>query len=121
MKTARQTLGGWGETAAADFLAQQGYQILERNARTPYGELDLVTRFQAVTVFVEVKTRRSKRFGYPEESVTARKRQHLFDSGRAYLQAHPELDGDWRVDVIAVEQPGQAGLPVFTHFENVLA
>jgi putative endonuclease len=116
-----QALGRWGEAAAADFLARQGYEIIEQNARTPYGELDLVTRDHGVTVFVEVKTRRSRRFGFPEEAVTARKRQRLMEAGQAYLLAHPELDGDWRVDVIAILQDPHERLPRFTHFENVLS
>lgn len=69
-------------------------------------------------VFSEVKTRSSSRFGYPEDSVTSRKKAHLFASAQAYLQSNPELDGDWRIDVIAIERRRDGDAPVVTHFEN---
>lgn len=132
MTTFRQSLGSWGENLAADFLLGQGYTILERNARTPYGELDLVTWQEAsaggarpgargrVVVFVEVKTRRSFAFGFPEEAITPRKRMHLLAAAQAYLQAHPELEGDWRVDVIAIQRLRGQQKPMITHFENAV-
>src|SRR3990170_3381994 len=103
MSSSRQSLGRWGENQAADFLAGCGYAILERNARTPHGEIDLVAQQEEsgrdgsvmTTVFVEVKTRSSRAFGYPEESITPRKQAHLLSAAQAYLQEHPELVGDW--------------------------
>jgi putative endonuclease len=117
--TPRQNLGKWGESLAADYLSQRGYTLLERNVRTPYGELDLVMRQAGGTVFVEVKTRATPAYGLPEQSITPRKQEHLLNAARAYLQAHAELGGDWRVDVIAIRRfPG--GPPEVVHFENVL-
>ena len=117
--THRQALGRWGETLAAEHLSQKGYILLDRNARTPYGELDLVTRQGGVIVFVEVKTRASSGFGLPEDSVTPKKQAHLLAAAQYYLQAHPDYVGDWRVDVIAIRrQPGVP--PEVVHFENVL-
>jgi len=131
MSTPRQSLGRWGEALAADYLLKHGYSIIDRNARTPYGEIDLVARQREggiadisgekwVTVFVEVKTRSSRAFGLPEESVNARKQAHLLAAAQAYLQQHPELEGDWRIDVIAIQRyhPNQA--PAIRHFENAL-
>jgi putative endonuclease len=130
MANRRQLLGKWGETMAADYLVEQGYFILERNVRTRYGEIDLVARFSetslfpsetcVVTVFVEVKTRSTSSFGLPEESVTARKRDHLIAAAQAYLQEHPELGDAWRIDVIAIQQL-QPGKPAsIHHFENAI-
>lgn len=130
MSLSRQELGRWGETFAADYLLDQGYKILARNARTPYGEIDLVAQqdseptpdsseLQVMIVFVEVKTRTSKTFGYPEDSVTHRKQINLVSASQHYLQEHPELDKDWRIDVIAIESyPDRA--PIIHHFENAL-
>jgi putative endonuclease len=132
MTRASKKLAVWGEDQAASFLQDKGYRLVARNARTPYGEIDLVAQLcvcgQAdpqyrlasppLTVFVEVKTRRSLKFGYPEMSVTARKRAHLLDAAQAYLQLHPELAGDWRVDVIAILLKGQDEAPEILHFEN---
>jgi putative endonuclease len=117
--TPRQTLGRWGEALAAETLERQGYSLLERNARTPYGELDLVMRQGQGIVFVEVKTRASRTFGLPEESITRRKQEHLLHAAQHYLQSHPELSGDWRVDVIAIRRQADRP-PEVVHFENVI-
>jgi len=117
----RQRLGRWGESLAARYLERKGYAIVERNARTPYGEIDLIVLDGDTVVFVEVKTRRSKRFGWPEEAVTLRKQEHLLAAAQSFLVSHPELEGDWRFDVIAIRQvrPGEA--PEITHFEHAFS
>jgi putative endonuclease len=128
MSTRKVLLGRWGETVAAGYLERLGYTILERNVRTPYGEIDLVARqdpekgrpAEAVTVFVEVKTRSSTAFGLPEEAVTARKRAHLLAAAQSYLQDHPTLEGAWRVDVVAIQRFRRGQAPAITHFENAL-
>lgn len=119
MPTPRQTLGTWGETLAAAYLTRQGYTLLERNARTPHGELDLVTRQGEVTVFIEVKTRSSPAYGPPETAITPTKQAHLLASAQTYLQTHPELDGDYRIDVLAIRR--REGMePEIVHFENAV-
>lgn len=123
-KPARE-LGKWGEELAAKFLIQQGFSIIAQNVYTPYGELDLVAEdpgeaTEKTLVFVEVKTRRSRRFGFPEEAVTTSKQEHLKSAALHYLQDHPELESDWRFDVIAIEcYQNQA--PIIHHFENALS
>jgi putative endonuclease len=136
MKTPNQALGAWGEAQAAAYLRSRGYIILDRNVRTPYGEIDLVAR-QFLTainelnsreeeelsmlVFIEVKTRRTKAFGYPEQSIDQRKREHILASAQSYLQEHPELVEDWRVDVIAIQRFHSNRPPEIVHFENVFS
>jgi putative endonuclease len=128
MSKARQALGKWGESMAAEYLTAKGYEILGRNLRTPYGEIDLVARLAGesssdrdILAFVEVKARATPTFGYPEEAVNLRKQAHLLSSAQYYMQAHPELDGDWRIDVIAIQRllPGKP--PAITHFENAVS
>lgn len=116
-----RTLGKWGEEIAAAHLRARGYTILARNARTPYGELDLVATDGRVTVFVEVKTRATTAYGPPEASVTPRKQAHLLAAAEAYLQAHPETSGDWRVDVVAIQRRPPPQPPEIVHFENALS
>jgi putative endonuclease len=113
-----QKIGKWGEAAAAAYLLAKGYQILEKNTRTPYGEIDIVASIEGVTVFVEVKARTSRSFGLPEEALTPRKLKHMLAAAEHYAAEH-ELD-TWQCDAIAVEGiPGVT--PRIEHFENVTA
>jgi putative endonuclease len=116
----KQAVGRWGERLAEEYLIQRGYSFIERNVRTPYGEIDLVMQADSdVLVFVEVKTRKTATFGKPEESITAQKRTHMVQSAESYLLQHPVFCGDWRVDVIAIYQPGSEA-PEIRWFENAL-
>jgi putative endonuclease len=99
----RLQLGQSGEAAAVEHLKRAGYQILERNLRTRYGELDIIARDGQCLVFVEVRTRRSRSM-VPEESITTAKKQRLARLGMRYLQDHAQEDADWRIDVIAIEE-----------------
>jgi putative endonuclease len=65
----RRSLGDKGEDLAVATLKKRGYKVLERNYRTPLGEIDLIARHQKVLVFIEVKTRTSARFGAGQEAV----------------------------------------------------
>jgi putative endonuclease len=114
----RQLVGRWGETLAAGYLEQRGYEILERNARTPYGEIDLVARDGDILVFVEVKTRTNRSYGMPEDSVNLRKQSHMLAAAEHY--AAEKGAENWQVDVISIEgHPGEE--PDIVHFENVLS
>ena len=68
MMTSRQRTGELGEQIAARHLAAAGYEIVERNYRTPHGEIDLICDHAGTLAFVEVRTRRPSRFGSPEQS-----------------------------------------------------
>jgi len=118
LMTSRREFGLWGENIAANYLRKNGYEIVDRNVYTKYGEIDLVVRQGHCIVFVEVKTRSSTAFGLPEEAITEQKQVHLLESAQAYLQMHPKLRGDWRIDVIAVQRFSQDQEPEIVHFEN---
>ncbi len=117
MTAHNQKIGQWGEDAAADYLSEQGCEIIARNVRTPYGEIDLIARRADVILFIEVKTRTSASFGLPEVAVSARKQRHMLSAAEHYAAEH-EID-HWQIDVISVE--GKPGMkPVITHFENAI-
>lgn len=105
---------------AADFLARRGYTVLAHNLRTPHGEIDLLARQGETLVFVEVKTRSTLTFGYPEEAITAAKRAHLLAAAEAWLAEHPEWQGNWRIDVIAIYRPDPTQPPHIEHYENAI-
>src|SRR5512138_3433079 len=112
-----QRIGKWGEDAVAAYLSRRGHEILARNARTPYGEIDIVTKQGDTTIFVEVKTLTSSKNFFPEQNVTARKQAHMLACAE-YYAAENNID-HWQIDVVAVE--GKMGLtPKITHFENAI-
>ena len=115
----RKKLGGWGETVAATHLEAKGYEILERNWRTTHGEIDLVAKAGQELVFVEVKTRRGRRLGTPEEGLTRRKADKLMLLARQYLSQH-DLDVDWRIDLVAVELDRSGKLLRCEHIQNAV-
>jgi putative transposase len=102
----RRQLGDHGEDLAAAALKQQGYKILERNYVTPLGEIDLIARQGKVLVVVEVKTRKSIRFGSPQEGVSAAKQGRLRRLAEYYLKAKRLTGSPVRFDVVAVSLAG---------------
>lgn len=119
-KDGRKRLGNWGESVAATYLEAQGYRILQRNWRCARGEIDLVAQAGEVLVFVEVKTRRGRGMGTPEEGVTPRKAQKLLELGQRYLLAHDLDEVEWRVDLVAVELDRQGKLLRCEHIPNAV-
>lgn len=115
----RRGLGRRGEDLAARHLADAGYRIVVRNWRCAHGELDLVAQDGDCLAFVEVRTRRGRALGTPEESVTAAKQAKLIDLALAYVQAH-DWRGDWRIDVVAVEMDRRGRLLRVDHYENAV-
>jgi len=112
-----QLVGKWCEDAVTFDLAERGYEIIARNARTPYGEIDIVAKQEDITIFIEVKTRTSNKMGLPEESVNLRKQAHMLACAEHYAMENA-ID-HWQIDVVAVE--GKVGWePKITHFENAI-
>jgi putative endonuclease len=98
----RQQLGAWGEEVAVRFLRQRGMKIVERNFRTPVGEIDIIARQRGILVFVEVKTRRSSRFGPPQEAVGRTKQRQILRAAQWYLAGQPDNRRQPRFDVVAI-------------------
>ncbi len=105
----RGSLGREGEDAAARLYERLGYRVEARNLRIGRVELDLVLRRGRELVFCEVKTRRGRALGLPEESVDARKRARLLRAAEGYL-ARRGARGDVRFDVVAVSRDGTGKL-----------
>ncbi len=102
MSSYRQKIGKKGEKIAADFLEKQGIKVIEFNYYTRYGEVDLIARDRGEIVFVEVKTRKSKKYGKPQEAITKTKQTNLIRTAQVYLQKNNLEESDWRIDVVAI-------------------
>ena len=98
----RRDVGSLGEKLARDFLGNNGYHILETNYRCPIGEIDIIARYEDTLVFVEVRTKKSRQFGSPEESITPAKMARLRAVADHYGQNHSNLPPSWRIDVVAI-------------------
>jgi len=106
----RKDTGILGEKLAKDFLKKKGYRITETNYRCPEGEIDIVAKHSDYLVFVEVRTKTSREFGSPEESITPAKKERMKATAAHYQQTHHNLPSLWRIDVVAVEL-NQKGKP----------
>ena len=102
MTDARRAFGQAGEDRAAAWYRAHGYAVVERNWRCREGELDLVVRRGRVLVFVEVKARRTDRFGVPAEAVTPTKQRRLRTLASRYLDATEVRPGSLRFDVVSI-------------------
>ncbi|GAB3202842.1 putative endonuclease [Pontibacter aydingkolensis] len=90
-----------GEQAAANYLQEQGYTILQRNYRYRRAEIDIIASQDNVLVFVEVKTRTTAVFGFPEMAVGAKKEEQLLAAAEEYIY-QTGWDKEIRFDIIAI-------------------
>ncbi len=118
MRPSRSDVAKIGEGFAAAHLQKKGYHILAQNYRAQRGEIDLVARDGDCIVFVEVKTRRSLKFGLPQDAVTLRKQQQISKIALAYLQSQNLLDALCRFDVIAIHLSSRLKLLHLEQIEN---
>ncbi|MEK6757331.1 MAG: YraN family protein [Bacteroidota bacterium] len=94
--------GSRGEDLAAEYLAKNGYSILERNFRFERGEVDLIARDGDELVFIEVKARRSDAFGLPEDAITPQKEEQIKRVAEGYLFERQIENQACRFDVVAI-------------------
>ena len=103
MKKSPKHVGCWGEKLAAKYLANCGYQIINHHFQTQDGEIDLIALDNQTLVFIEVKTRRSYRFGLAEESITPQKQIKLVKTTQSFMQKFiPNFKGQIRIDIIII-------------------
>jgi len=102
MSKQRTNLGRKGEKISVEFLRKQGYKIMDRNYRCPQGEIDIVARDKGVLCFVEVKTRRTEKYGLPAEAVDWHKQKKLARIALTYLKEKNISQQDLRFDVVSV-------------------
>lgn len=102
MSDARKEIGNAGEDLAASVLIASGMRVLERQARTAFGEVDIVCEDGEELVFVEVKTRRTGDYGYPEEAITPAKFRHMVASAESLAAERGWERRPWRLDVVSI-------------------
>jgi len=97
-----RAIGITGELIALEFLKKKGYEILDTNYRTPFGEIDIIAMHGDCTVFVEVKTRATCSLGPPYLAITRKKQRHMINNALSYLKRRGRLNSNWRIDVVSI-------------------
>lgn len=115
----RRRFGDAGEDLAVRFFRARGFAILARNWTCRLGEIDLIVEKDGVTHFVEVKTRRSLEFGYPEEAITGLKLRHLARAVEIYLLQSRNPPRDYEADALAITILPNAD-PEYFYVERIL-
>ncbi|MGE0770618.1 MAG: YraN family protein [Cyclobacteriaceae bacterium] len=107
--------GAEGEELATRFLERKGYEIVERNYRYRHSEIDLIAKKNDWLIFVEVKTRTTVAFGFPEEFVDRAQEAKILEGAEQYI-----FENDWhgnvRYDIVSVLFSN--GEPEIRHFED---
>jgi len=82
--------GHLGEKMAGEYLLKKGFNILHKNWRHSHWEVDVIASLNNTLHFIEVKTRRTNKFGFPEDDVTKKKMENLINASEEYLLLYPE-------------------------------
>jgi putative endonuclease len=102
-------LGKAGEAQAVDFLKNTGYLIASRNYKTKLGEIDIIAWEKDTVCFIEVKTRTTDKFGYPEDALTLHKQKQISQAALVFLKEKKLFDKKARFDVVSIT--GSGNLP----------
>ena len=94
-------LGAAGENQAVKYLKRNGYSILERNYKNPFGEVDIIASKEDVVAFIEVKTRLSENYGAPSEAVGRARKTKYVQAAKYYFYGN-QIDVTVRFDIIEI-------------------
>lgn len=111
----RKKIGDKGEQQAGLYLRANGYEILETNWRSGKAEVDIIAKKDNLMVFIEVKTRKNNKFGYPESFVSESQQERIHYAAEDYLE---KLNWKGRVsfDILAITTESS---PInLEHFED---
>ncbi|MDI6782547.1 MAG: YraN family protein [bacterium] len=117
----KKLIGQYGEKLAVEHLKQKGYQLIEQNYRSPFGEIDIIMRDKTQLVFVEVKLRNEKwlEYGLPEDAVKSKKQHRIRKLANYYINQHREIAyADFRFDIVSIILNQQGKVNSVTHLPD---
>lgn len=114
---AHNELGTWGEEMAVRFLERKGFTILERDWKSGHRDIDIIATDGEIIVFVEVKTRRNRMFGEPEEAIDYQKLRNLRVAINHFVK-YKCINQEIRLDAINVVGTPGGGEPEITHIQD---
>jgi len=112
------SIGNIGEEIASKYLEKKGYKIRERNYRTFLGEIDIISEHKGIIIFVEVKTRTSNSYGYPEEAININKQKKIIKNATYYLTKFNLWKINSRFDVISINLDNNKTVKNIKHIKN---
>lgn len=118
MKQFNLTTGKLGEDIAKNYLEKKGYNVLEQNYKTKYGEIDLVAKRGKELIFVEVRTKRGELFGSPEETLDKKKLRKVRLNAMAYV-GRKHWPGPYRIDAICLILKLNDTIERISHYEYI--
>jgi putative endonuclease len=110
--------GKKGEQYAAHYLISKGYKIITTNYKVLGGEIDIIARYNLQLIFIEVKTRRGKNFGLPEDALGYHKLRKIKYTMFKYMHDN-YYRGPFRIDLIAIELGSIDELKHLRHYKDV--
>jgi len=122
MKQFNYQTGKLGEEIGRQFLQKKGYQILQSNFQTRFGEIDLIASKNQRLIFVEIKLKIGQQWGRPEEMINKNKILQIQKTALSFLQNNPQLAQKnplYQIDAICIVC-NQDGRPtIINHYENI--
>lgn len=98
----KRKIGSYYEQIASAYLVKLGYRIICHNFYSRFGEIDIIAQDHEYIVFIEVKYRRTKKYGYPREAVTYQKKRHILQTAKYFMLKQFGIERACRFDVIEI-------------------
>ena len=117
IKSKNKFKGDFGENVVNSYLNYYGYEILDRNFKCSFGEIDIIFKDKDEIVFSEIKTRNSIKYGHPAESITYFKKNHIYNTAKYFLYKNSLSNKFIRFDVIEVYLNHKK--PIINHIKSV--
>jgi len=112
-------IGIFGQRLAISYLKSKDYEFLAENFRSNEGEIDIIAQKDGQICFIEVKTRLSRKYGLPEESVSEKKEEKMKQTAFKYLEKQQINHDDYRFDLIAIEIDKKQKKAFIRHYKNI--
>ena len=112
------SVGKLGENIAQEYLKKKGCDIISRNYRTKYGEIDLIVRKNNILIFVEVRSKTGEQFGTPEDTINKIKMSKIKRNAMAYISRKKWQD-QYRIDAICIILNQDSSIKRLDHYENI--
>jgi len=112
------SVGKSGENIAQEYLEKKGYNVIDRNYRTKYGEIDLIVKKDGILIFVEVRSKTGEQFGTPEDTINRIKVRKIQRNAIAYA-ARKKWQGQYKIDAICIILNQDNSVKRLDHYENI--